>query len=731
MTDENKEIVQYATVVLLKNDSSTIVSGTVTDNSGFFAFPYLKKDSYILSISFVGADAISERLFVDSDREFHFSLKTSVELDELIVTSDRSSVTTMSSSGSIFYLSSNAKEAKDIFEALQEVPKINVDRNMRSISFADGTSPLILINGVRREGGIGSIDPEDIENIEIVEAPSIRYSKEGYSGILNLKVRKKTSVYHYLNAGANLNPKLVFGIIDATYETGNEKHSFYVTGQEFHFYRNKAFVTDRIKTDNRVEEIKTGNTSNYYDNYLAIGGDKVWNNRDYTSFSVTFRQIPVSGNRKGMGTFEEDNVAEVFSHQRIYNDKTFTNTNNVYHKHGFANSSEMETLLRVNTNGNDNKARRVDAGELYNYNSNIHFKNRRVSGSLTLNYKFSPFRWVDMNVGSQSYYQQNSIERHQSNIPVFHHKEWNEHVYLDFEKKNRKKFTLAGSIGLDMFIIVAEKEKNSYYSLKPSLTIGYKPSLRHSFRLSYNKYMQTPGIIQLNPFDTSTDSLVVSTGNPLLKPQNIHNTQLNYTFILKNIYLEPYAKYVFHTDYIRNSGVITDGIYVRKPENSGNYEVFQTGLNARYKLKNIGYVNGRFAFQRSFFDNGQIRNSFNGTFSIYGYYKNFSLNLYYSNSGVEYTPTSKYISSPESQCTFTYKIDNCWDIQAGMRFLFGNKLVEQWMYDDLYEQYYRNEFSHRGQILLLGFRYNLNRKKTAREQKKLDEGEKGFKLINE
>lgn len=731
ITNEDEDVMQYATVVLLKNDSSTIISGTVSDENGFFSFPQLKKDDYMLSISYVGTVAMLEQVFLDSDRELHFSLRTSVELDEFVITSDRSNVTTMSSSGSTFYLSAKAKEAKDIYEALQEIPKISVDRNLRSISLADGSNPLILINGVRREGGIASIDPGDIENVEIIEAPSIRYSKEGYSGIVNLKVRKKTSSYHFLNGGASLNPKFVFGIVDATYEIGNENHSFYVTGQEFHLYRNKASVTDRIRTGKTVEEIKTSNMSSYFDNYLAIGGDKVWSRRDYTSFSVTLRQIPVSGNRTGQGTYEADGAAKIFAHQRIYDDRTLTNTNNFYHRHGFENSSEMEVLLRINASSNDNKAKRADAGDSYNYNSNVYFENRRGSGSLSLNYKFAPLQSFDVNVGNQAYYQRNRIKRHQSAIPIFHHKELNEHVYLDFEKRDMGKFTIAGSIGLDAYLVTSEKEKNSYYNLKPSLTIGYKPSSSHFLRLSYNRYMRTPEINQLNPFNTSTDSLVVSTGNPFLKPQDIHATQINYTFTFNNLYFEPYAKYMLHTDHIRYKGVVTDGIYVRKPENSGNHNVFQSGLNTRYRLKNIGYINGRLSFQRSFFDNGQVRNSLNGTFSLYAYYRKISISAYYSNSGVEYSPTSKYVSSPESQLTFTYKISKFWDMQGGMRFLFGNKLVEQWSYDDLYEQYYRNEFSNRGHIIMFGIRYNLNKKKTGREQKKLEEGDKGFKLIYE
>ncbi|MDO5666116.1 MAG: TonB-dependent receptor [Bacteroidia bacterium] len=727
----NNQPIKDASVVLLKGDSITLVSGTITDEKGSFTFPHLKKDDYILTITHVSSKPIIEKIILSADKGLHYKLDMNVELDEVVIASDRSNITTMTSSGASFYLSSEAKNEKDIFTALQEIPKLSIDKNMRSISLADGSKPLILINGLRRGGGIASLNPADIESVEIIESPSIRYSKEGYTGIINLKMKKSQGNYHYLNVGANLNPQFIFGIADASYETGSENHSFYVSGQQFHFYQNKANVTNVINIKNTVKEINSSNISNYCDNFLAIGGDKVWSKKNYSSFSITMRQIPVSGNNNGEGNFETQSESKLFSYSRIYNDKSFTNTNNIYHKYTFENSNYIDALLRINFSKNHNEVTEINKGDDFNFSNNIHFKNNRNSGSLSLNYYFTPLNDLNANIGSQTYYQKNKVEQYNTNIPIFLHNEWNEHLYLDVDRTWNKKISVAASIGVDMFFVTSGEQKNNYYNFKPSVTMGYKASSKHSFRLSYNKYMQTPTVTQLNPYNTSTDSMIISTGNPLLKPQYIDNVQFNYTFTYKNLYLEPFAKYNLLTDYIRYKGEVIDNVYIRKPQNMGNYKTLQTGLNARYTLKNIGYITGRLSFQRSFFDNDEIRNTINGTFSLYLYYKKLSMNAYYYVSGIEYSPISKFISSPESQLTLTYKINKNWDVQAGMRFLFGKKVVEEWMYDDLYEKYYRNAFINRGNIMLIGFRYNLNNKNTKREQKKLQDTERGFKLINE
>lgn len=62
--------------------------------------------------------------------------------------------------------------------------------------------------------------------------------------------------------------------------------------------------------------------------------------------------------------------------------------------------------------------------------------------------------------------------------------------------------------------------------------------------------MQTPTTTQSNPYNTSTDTMITGTGNPLLKPQNIHNVRFGYTFLYDNFYLEPFVAYILQTDYI-------------------------------------------------------------------------------------------------------------------------------------------------------------------------------------
>ena len=52
--DEKKLPIPFANVVLVDAENNDILSGTITDDNGYFKFSDLKSKSYTLTISFVG-----------------------------------------------------------------------------------------------------------------------------------------------------------------------------------------------------------------------------------------------------------------------------------------------------------------------------------------------------------------------------------------------------------------------------------------------------------------------------------------------------------------------------------------------------------------------------------------------------------------------------------------------------------------------------------------------------
>ena len=105
-----------------------------------------------------------------------------------------------------------------------------------------------------------------------------------------------------------------------------------------------------------------------------------------------------------------------------------------------------------------------------------------------------------------------------------------------------------------------------------------------------------PDVGQLNPYDTST-------GNPMLKPQNMSFVSLNYTFSRSLgkglLYLSPNVYYKAITDMITPGGYTDDGIYHSNYVNCGGFSQTYASAMVSYGM-NWGrfYCGGGWGFNK-------------------------------------------------------------------------------------------------------------------------------------
>ena len=74
------------------------------------------------------------------------------------------------------------------------------------------------------------------------------------------------------------------------------------------------------------------------------------------------------------------------------------------------------------------------------------------------------------------------------------------------------------SLGTDLIFKKAGEVKHDYSKLTAAVSGTYKFNGIHSVRLNYNLSNLSPEVMYLNPYNTSTDSLEVTRGNPFLMP---------------------------------------------------------------------------------------------------------------------------------------------------------------------------------------------------------------------
>lgn len=726
-----------ASVLLLENDS--VIAACLSDNEGKFVFSNIAKSDYIISLSFIGYDTQIDTVKLKGNfhKEYQLNPK-SISLNEISVTSDRSNIVKNTPHGSVYFLSSDAKKQKDVFNALQEIPKLDIDISYKSILLNDGSKPLILINGIERDkGAVSSIDPKDIEQIEIIEVPSAKYLTEGITSAINIKLKNKNSAtYQYLNTGTVQNPtKLLFGVSDLSFDIGSNKYSFYFIGEQFFFNRNKSKSVDNQWNSSTHKLIDVNRKSNYNSYYFQVGGDYQITQHDYLLYSITYNNIPESYNLNGVGSiYNEDDIANAstFDYYKKYKMKFHINSYNTYYSHTFSNKNKIDVLFRFNLNGSQNIGFQEEIGKSndYYFAKDFNFNNFKKSGTLNINYSTEFFNKHKFDFGYRLDYQWNKIDQKSLSIPAFHYKETNNYLYIDISKSINK-IAYSASIGYNYTNNKSDDIKNDYRKIRYSAIISYNIDQKNRLTLSNNQYVESPAVSLLNPYNISTDSLITKLGNPLLEPITINNLSLSYSFRGANIIIEPKFSFKNISNYIHESGSMNEDVYVRTIINEGNFKLLQPSILFRYNFS-FGYVSLYGAYNSLYFPNHKKNHSWDGRVNFNFRYSKLSLSGKLALPQKEYNDISKVKSSPESEANLAWSINDNWNVSIGSRWITGRKTYEKWTEDKDYSSYYSNRFNDRNFTLLLGVRYNFrNRSKSKHKTQKLYQEEKGIKLITD
>ena len=723
VADGNREALSGVTVVLYAKD--TLRAGEISDAKGDVKFRDIPGDNYLMRVSMIGYKAYEQKLNVNRN----ITLPTIIiredtsRLAEVTVTANRADLIQTTASSSVFHLSAQAlKDSKDAFEALREVPKLIVDATNKTIQFADGSKPLVLVNGVNRPGYINSLDPADIESVEIISNPSARYrGEQSVTGIINLKVKRKKQTYTIGNFSTRHDPGLVYGVTNGSFEVGNSKSSLYMSGQQFYFNN------DRIDTENRIRngsfERNTSGDKKYDANmiYLHLGGDWIATDKDYWAFGIKFITNPSHQRIQESGTVVTGDAASnpIDIAQKL-NNNYFTNEYNLYYKHSFTPNRFLELTGKFGLLGSGSNGWRDEKSDLYAYHSLIDMNNSKQSYSLEANYQFSLANKAVFNLGNNVYHQHVDIDDKADVYPSFKYKDTREYVYFDISRRGTHKFTYSASIGADMVFTDADRITNHYVNFVPTLSLSYAFKQDRSLSLSFSRNRISPGISQLNPRNTSTDSLQIITGNPYLKPYIDNRANLSYEWSRKGLYISPYVTYDYYTDMVEEQGRTEGRIYHSSYYNLGKHQILRAGVSYRITLANLGYVNMNVYYFKDFYKDYPFKgSSIRTNCNLFLQYKKVSLNLNEYYSGMSYNKNGKNKIMPQSEATFTWDLPKGWGLIAGMRYFLPKSEARSWTWSDNYESYSRDKYKDRNLMLLVGVSYNFrNKVKQAYRQKK-------------
>lgn len=709
-----EEALSGAQVILLRQDS--LSAAAMTDADGKFVFNKLNKGKYRLQAVFPGYITVEQPLTLLRDQHLQLTLlhDRNVNLETVEIVANMNDRVKRTATGQIFYLSEEAKNSGNPYSALKEIPRLISNEALQKITMEDGTSPLILVDGNKINSGVAPIDPKEIESVEIMDVVSARYLRTGTKHIINIKLKKKTAPYTFFEAMTRHDIPLREGLGALYFEVGDPNFSLYgrTSGRYLH---NDESKMNGWQSDEGYYKQNNGKVRKKGNDQLGELLFK-WRigTKDYMIAQIYGKHQLNKASSWGNGIYstDEDNDYDFTTATR---DDSYILTGSLYHKHNFTSHSVLETTFSYNRNGNKDRSERNEDYTEYAYQNFYSYNNRRNSGSLNIDYSLDLKSGNSFNVGNEINYTGDRVHEITEEYPVFHHREWSEYLYTAFTGKVNH-FSYMASAGIEGIWLDAGGTSNHYFKPRMALGGSYSFNDNHSLDVNYTLTNQSPEIGQLNPYDTSTDSLVAIKGNPDLLPVQNHRIEASYIFNKAGWYLSPSVSYNIYTDMIEPLGYTNNGIYIQSYRNAGQFKTLSVGGMISYRINKVGRISVYATHNVDYFSGLEAKKSFSCGGNAMFSHKKWTLNVDVSYRDYLFTAISRTKQKVPDYSLFqvVYNFTKRFYISAAVQYFIGTAQTEVLTHSDTYRAFTSRRMTgqsmHPWILLRYTFRKNNKRK---------------------
>ena len=618
--------VEYATVALLLQMDSSIVSGAVTDEKGKFSMEELPVGKFIVMAEFMGYDTYySDMIGINPRKQAEHNLGDvflevkSESLNEVVVEEKRPFME-LQLDKKVFNVSDNITvSGGTATEVLEQIPSVDVDID-GNVSLRGSSNLRILIDGrpTALAGGdpaaiLEQIPSETIERVEVITAPSAKYDPDGMVGILNIILKKNRKIgltglvsanwgvidadEYGVNGSIGYKNKKVnitagYGYRDNERDRLGETYRINTLADTTYSFYQDSDGANRRKSHNvnlGLEVYPTTNSSIYtsarfrFDNSAGTS-ENIYKNYDESETFTDVQRILENesgpGNNKNFSLgyqnrFKGDwnhvlNVDLSYSDNNRAETSTFEQANYATSDTDFLNP--IDNYIYSQEDITDNATRVVQAAVDYE-------KGFKSEAKMEVGYK-SIFRFADADFNSSI----NTLD----NQFIFDEKIHS--VYGTYAHPITSSFSVKAGLRLEQAVTDGELvntgdtfDKN-YFSWFPSLSLSQKlKNDKGDISLSYSRRINRPRSRQVNPFVNYSDPLNFRQGNPDLNPEYTNAVELNYMKRWDKLTLTPSIFYRYTTGIInRFSTVDSEGISTSSYVNLNNAHAYGVEMVAVY-----------------------------------------------------------------------------------------------------------------------------------------------------
>ena len=206
----------FASIALLNSRDSSLVKGTLSQETGFYAFDNVRPGQYRLSASAMGYASVRSEAVVIANTSVKLPDLTLREaaktLGEVTVAAQKPLFEQQMDRMVINVQSSITNSGGTALDVLERSPGVSVNRQSNSIAMNGKEGVMVMLNGKLTRlpmtavvQMLSGMNANNIEKIELITTPPASFDAEGNAGLINIVTKKNT------NLGTNGSYSLNFG----------------------------------------------------------------------------------------------------------------------------------------------------------------------------------------------------------------------------------------------------------------------------------------------------------------------------------------------------------------------------------------------------------------------------------------------------------------------------------------------------------------------------------------
>ena len=631
LRDEKNNAVSFATVNLMDVNSQKAIAGAQSTENGQFTISLSTKGVYALKINILGySNYTSASILVNSldtlIKMGSIKLKQQSKNLNVVEVKAEKSIMQMDIDKRVFNVEKNTTTSGgSAADVLQNVPSVSVDLD-GNVSLRGKGNVTILIDG-RPSTMLGSdvasalqsLSASSIESVEVITNPSSKYDAQGMSGIINIITKRDKKfglngvgtigigTLNKYNGSVNLNLK------------NNKWNVFLNANGRINNTYNYATINRSNKNDAILSNSYEDNDKYRFGGMASIGAEYTFSKQNVIMFTQSLNRMKFGSDantiyevfngsaqtllQKRHGNFDGGPISTTsslnFKHkfkqpkQEITADLSYSHTW-MKREQDYATSTTNYLLMPPMNIVSQLNQHAPGQGNMNNFTGMIdytmpmfhgkgkldaglktqisHFDN---SNTPTKNYGNPTYTTTDTSMKSDYSYNQ-QIDAAYVNLANSKGK-WGYQAGLRIENASYKGTTNIYSV---------LNYENHFLNLFPTTYVSYQLSPTQTFYVSYSRRTNRPGFRDMMPFLDLSNPQDSSMGNPNLKPEFIHNAELNYNKQFEKGHQLMFSTYYQYTDNLIEKYRVfySDGTSFTQPQNLNKGETFGAELTGKLQF---------------------------------------------------------------------------------------------------------------------------------------------------